>query len=226
MTKILLIEDDAGIILPLSAYINKENYELKTCQDGADAIEIFDDFKPNLVILDINLPHRNGIEICEEIRKKSNTPIIVLSARDSEVDKLTLFELGVDDYVAKPFSARELMARIAAVLKRVEIQKKPKNNSKTLTFWPLEICAKNHTVLYNQAEIIFTKTEFSILEYCVRNAQNVIKREAIMHDVMGYENYIYDRTIDTHIKNIRKKLPEKISIETIRGVGYRFEIIS
>ena len=132
MTKILLIEDDAGIILPLSAYINKENYELKTCQDGADAIEIFDDFKPNLVILDINLPHRNGI--CEEIRNKSGVPIIVLSARDSEVDKLTLFDLGVDDYVAKPFSARELMARISAILKRSEIQKKSKNNSKTLTF--------------------------------------------------------------------------------------------
>lgn len=226
MTKILLIEDDAGIILPLSAYINKENYELKTCQDGADAIEIFDDFKPNLVILDINLPHRNGIEICEEIRNKSGVPIIVLSARDSEVDKLTLFDLGVDDYVAKPFSARELMARISAILKRSEIQKKPKTNSKTLTFWPLEICTKNHSVTCDGAEIMFTKTEFSILEYCVRNAQNVIKREAIMHDVMGYENYIYDRTIDTHIKNIRKKLPEKISIETIRGIGYRFEIIS
>ena len=179
-----------------------------------------------LVILDINLPHRNGIEICEEIRKKSNTPIIVLSARDSEVDKLTLFELGVDDYVAKPFSARELMARIAAVLKRVEIQKKPKNNSKLLTFGPLEINPKNHSVTCDGAEIMFTKTEFSILEYCVQNAQNVIKREAIMHDVMGYENYIYDRTIDTHIKNIRKKLPENISIETIRGIGYRFEIIS
>ena len=134
MTKILLTEDDAGIILPLSAYINKENYELKTCQDGADAIEIFDDFKPNLVILDINLPHRNGIEICKEIRNKSGVPIIVLSARDSEVDKLTLFNLGVDDYVAKPFSARELMARISAILKRSEIQKKPKTNSKTLTF--------------------------------------------------------------------------------------------
>ena len=110
------------------------DYAAQVQEAGADAIEIFDDFKPNLVILDINLPHRNGIEICEEIRNKSGVPIIVLSARDSEVDKLTLFDLGVDDYVAKPFSARELMARISAILKRSEIQKKSKNNSKTLTF--------------------------------------------------------------------------------------------
>ncbi len=124
MSKILVIEDDSGILLPLSLYIQKENYTLVTCSDGALAVDVFQKEKPDLIILDINLPNKSGIEICREIRAKHITPIIVLSARDSEDDKLTLFELGVDDYVAKPFSSRELMARISAVLKRSEAHKK------------------------------------------------------------------------------------------------------
>lgn len=225
MNKILLIEDDAGIVLPLSLYIKNWNYELITCSDWAEAIKNFSETKPDLILLDINLPNKNGIEICREIREKSATPIIVISARDSEDDKLELFSLGVDDYVAKPFSMRELMARISAVLKRVEIQKKPRS-SKTLTFGALELNIKDHIAIFDGNEIILTKTEFAILEYCIKNVHSTIKREAIMKDVMGYDNYIHDRTIDTHIKNIRKKIGENISIETIRGVGYRFEIIS
>lgn len=225
MNKILLIEDDAGIVLPLSLYIKNWNYELITCSDWAEAIKNFSETKPDLILLDINLPNKNGIEICREIREKSATPIIVISARDSEDDKLELFSLGVDDYVAKPFSMRELMARISAVLKRAEIQKKPRS-SKTLTFWALELNIKDHIAIFDGNEIILTKTEFAILEYCIKNAHATIKREAIMKDVMGYDNYIHDRTIDTHIKNIRKKIGEKINIETIRWIGYRFEIIS
>lgn len=223
MTKILLIEDDSWIILPLSLYIKKENYELFTESDGGRAVYVFQEVKPNLVILDINLPNKTGIDICREIREKSMVPIIVLSARDSESDKLMFFEMGVDDYVSKPFSTKELLARISAVLKRSEIQKKPKNG-KILTFWPLEICSKTYTAKCDNEELQLTKTEFSILEYCVKNAENIIKRESIMKDVMGYDNYIHDRTIDTHIKNLRKKLDGKISIETIRWVGYRLEI--
>lgn len=225
MNKILLIEDDAGIVLPLSLYIKNWNYELITCSDWAEAIKNFSETKPDLILLDINLPNKNGIEICREIREKSATPIIVISARDSEDDKLELFSLGVDDYVAKPFSMRELMARISAVLKRVEIQKKPRS-SKTLTFGALELNIKDHIAIFDGNEIILTKTEFAILEYCIKNVHSTIKREAIMKDVMGYDNYIHDRTIDTHIKNIRKKIGEKINIETVRWIGYRFEIIS
>lgn len=221
MTKILLIEDDEGIILPLSLYIKKENYSLVTCSDGKMAFEIFSKEKPNLVILDINLPNKSGLEVCEEIRNKYDTPIIVLSARDSENDKLKLFDLGVDDYVAKPFSSRELMARITAILKRFEPKKKNKN-WKYLEFWPIILNSKQMTITCDGEEKIFTKTEFSILEYCIKNSQNIIKRESIMHDVMGYDNYIHDRTIDTHIKNIRKKLCGKITIETLRWIGYKF----
>lgn len=224
MSKILLIEDDAGIVLPLSLYIKNWKHELFTCSNWAEAFDCFQEKKPDLILLDINLPNKNWIEICKEIRLKHTTPIIVISARDSEEDKLELFSLWVDDYVAKPFSMRELMARITAVLKRAEMQKKPRNN-KVLSFWPLELNAKNHIALLDWVELTLTKTEFSILEYCIKNTNSTIKRESIMKDVMGYDNYIHDRTIDTHMKNIRKKIGEKINIETVRWVWYRFEII-
>lgn len=223
MAKILLIEDDKGILLPLSLYIKKEWYELTICEDGGEAYQTFEKINPNIVILDINLPNKNGIEICKEIRQKHQTPIIVLSARNSETDKLELFELGVDDYVGKPFSARELLARISAILKRAEWTTKKSKNSKILSFWALEVFPKKYSATCDGEELSLTKTEFSILEYCIKNSKNIIKRESIMCDVMGYENYIYDRTIDTHIKNLRKKLWWKITIETIRWVGYRFD---
>ena len=144
MQKILLIEDDTGIIMPLSLYIEQSGYSVTVCQNGNDAIGVFTTEKPNIVILDINLPGKNGIEICKEIRNISETPIIVLSARESEDDKVMLLELGADDYVSKPFSPRELMARIATVLKRIETRKKIKT-TKTLTLGNILIDSKNFT---------------------------------------------------------------------------------
>lgn len=220
MSKVLLIEDDDGIITPLSLYIEQSGYEIVVCRDGADALDIFKLEKPTIIILDINLPGKNGIEICREVRAISDTPIIVLSARESEDDKVTLLELGADDYVSKPFSPRELMARISAVIKRTELRKKVKP-AKIVQFGDLEIDGKNFSVTRKGEDIRLTKTEFSILEYFIKNAKTVIRREALMKDIMGYDNYLYDRTIDTHVKNIRKKLGESIEIETIRGIGYR-----
>lgn len=220
MSKVLLIEDDDGIIAPLSLYIEQSGYEVVVCKDGTDALDVFRLEKPTIIILDINLPGKNGVEICREIRAISDTPIIVLSARESEDDKVTLLELGADDYVSKPFSPRELMARISAVIKRTELRKKAKP-AKILEFGDLQIDGKNFSVTCKWEDVRFTKTEFSILEYFVKNAKTVIRREALMKDIMGYDNYLYDRTIDTHVKNIRKKLGESIEIETIRGVGYR-----
>lgn len=226
MAKILLIEDDTGITLPLSLYIQKEWHELEICHDWEMALKIFEEYKPQIIILDINLPNKSGIDICREIRNNSLVPIIVLSARDSESDKLILFDLGVDDYVAKPFSSRELMARISAVLKRSEsLVKKPRTN-KQLVFGEISLDTKNLIATCGNEELILTKTEFSILQYCIKHAQGIIKRENIMKDVMWYDNYLHDRTIDTHMKNLRKKIGKCVSIETIRGVGYRFEIIN
>ncbi len=224
MPKILLIEDDTGIITPLSLYIEQSGYSIIICQNGNDAVGLFVKEKPALVILDINLPWKNGIEICEEIRWISETPIIVLSARESEDDKVMLLGLGADDYVSKPFSPRELMARIATILKRIESRKKIKSN-KILTLGNISIDAKNFTAEINEEIIRLTKTEFAILEYFAKNTDNVIKRESLMKDIIGYDNYIYDRTIDTHVKNLRKKIGDSIEIETIRGIGYLIHIV-
>ncbi len=221
MPKVLLIEDDDGIITPLSLYIEQSGYDIALCKDGSDALDIFHTEKPDIVILDINLPGKSGIEVCREMRLESETPIIVLSARESEDDKVTLLELGADDYVSKPFSPRELMARISAVIKRSELKKKTPKVTKVLEFGKLQIDGKNFSVLMSGEEVRLTKTEFSILEYFVKNAKNVIKRDALMKDIIGYDNYLYDRTIDTHVKNIRKKLDGAIEIETVRGIGYR-----
>jgi DNA-binding response OmpR family regulator len=217
---LLLIEDDSGIITPLSAYLKQAWHTVSVCTNGLKALESFSEEKPQLVILDINLPGKNGIEICREIRTSSKVPIIILSARESEDDKVQLLELGADDYVAKPFSPRELVARITAVAKRAE-EKKDAKNTKTLTLGTVEIDSKNHIALLSGEEIKLTKTEFAILEYLLKNSKWVIKRDSLMKDIIGYDNYLYDRTIDTHIKNLRKKLEGAIEIETIRGVGYR-----
>ncbi len=215
MPKILLIEDDVGIITPLSLYIEQSGYAIAISQNGNDAIQIFNSEKPSLVILDINLPGKNGIEICKEIRSNSETPIIILSARESEDDKVMLLGLGADDYVSKPFSPRELMARIATILNRIENRKKIKTN-KIITLGNITIDTKNFVVEVAGNPIKLTKTEFAILEYFAKNTNNVIKRESLMKDIIGYDNYVYDRTIDTHVKNLRKKIGESFEIETIR----------
>jgi two-component system response regulator RegX3 len=142
---LLLIEDDSGIITPLTAYLKQAGHTVACCANGLKALEVFNEEKPNLVILDINLPGKNGVEICREIRVTSKVPIIVLSARESEDDKVQLLELGADDYVAKPFSPRELVARITAVAKRAE--EKKEKNGKTLSLGTVEIDSKNHIAL-------------------------------------------------------------------------------
>lgn len=217
---LLLIEDDTGIITPLSIYLEQSQFHVIPCSDGRQALEIYKKEKPSVIILDINLPWRNGIDICRDIREIGATPIIILSARESEDDKVTLLDLGADDYVSKPFSPRELVARIHAVLKRVE-GKKEQKWVKTLTLWTIILDNKNHHVTLAWAELKLTKTEFSLLEYFIKNHKSVIKRESLMKDIIGYDQYIYDRTIDTHIKNLRKKIGASIEIETIRGVWYR-----
>ena len=143
---------------------------MSVCTNGLKAIDSFVEEKPQLVILDINLPGKNGIEICREIRTSSKVPIIILSARESEDDKVQLLELGADDYVAKPFSPRELVARITAVAKRAE-EKKDAKNTKTLTLGTVEIDRKNHIALLSGEEIKLTKTEFAILEYLLKNSK-------------------------------------------------------
>ncbi len=222
---LLLIEDDQGIITPLRMYLEQSGHTVVVCSDGREAIEIWKKENPGLIILDINLPGKNGIEICRKIRETSRTPIIILSARESEDDKVTLLELWADDYVSKPFSSRELVARIAAVAKRAEERKENGKKERMITFGNVTLDTKNYMAFLSWEEIKMTKTEFAILDYLIKNAKWVIKRESLMKNIMGYDNYLYDRTIDTHIKNIRKKLDASINIETIRGIGYRIHAL-
>lgn len=221
MSKLLLIEDDDGISTPLSLYLENAQYEVILCPDWDDALDVFQTEKPSVIILDINLPGKSGVDICQEIRAISSVPIIMLSARESEEDKVRLLELWADDYMSKPFSPRELVARIAAVMKRVSQKKESKTNGKHLQFGPITVDTKNFTASRGTDEIILTKTEFALLEYFIKNAKWVIKRETLMKEIIGYDNYVYDRTIDTHVKNLRKKLDGAIEIETVRGIGYR-----
>lgn len=225
MPKLLLIEDDSGISIPLSLYLENAGYEVSICADGLEAESTYQREKPAIIILDINLPGKTGIEICRNIRAKSSTPIIMLSARESEEDKVMLLELGADDYVSKPFSSRELVARIAAVMKRAQ-NKKDTTKNKELEFGKITIDTKNMIALMSGNELTLTKTEFSLLEYFIKNAKGIIKRESLMKDIIGYDNYIYDRTIDTHVKNLRKKLEWAINIETVRGIWYRISRIN
>ncbi|MDD2693518.1 MAG: response regulator transcription factor [Candidatus Gracilibacteria bacterium] len=218
---ILLIEDDEGILTPLSMYLEQSGFNIATCKNGINALDTFRQEKPVVIVLDINLPGKNGIDVCREIREISTIPIIILSARESEDDKVTLLDLGADDYVSKPFSARELVARIHAVIKRSEMKKEQKPSGKSIMLGNITLDAKTHIASVDGEELRLTKTEFALLEYFMKNSKGIIKRESLMKDIIGYDQYIYDRTIDTHIKNLRKKIGNSIEIETIRGIGYR-----
>jgi len=172
-----------------------------------------------LLILDINLPGKDGIDICKEIREQSNLSIIMLTARDSELDKVTGLEIWADDYIAKPFSPRELLARINTIIRRVEV--KQKNTSKTLSFNNISLDLDKKIVLIDDEKVVFTWNEFDLLKKIMEEDGKLVSREVLMTEVMWYDRYIYDRTIDTHIKNLRKKLGKKDIILTVRWEWYR-----
>jgi len=219
MKKLLIIEDDLWILNPLSLYLSKSEFQVITCENWLDALDSFNKNKPDLIILDINLPWKNWIEICREIREIDNTPIIILSARLDEEDKIMTLDLWADDYVSKPFSPRELLARINSVLKRASMLSN--TNSKSVTFKTINLDIKNYELFVNEVNIKVTKTEFLLLKYMIENKDEVILREKVMKEIMWYDNYLFDRTIDTHVKNLRKKLWDSINIETIRWIGYK-----
>ncbi|PID87393.1 DNA-binding response regulator [Candidatus Gracilibacteria bacterium] len=220
MKKIIIIEDDLGIVNSLKLYLENSNFSVETHNSGRNAVEIIKKISPDLIILDINLPELSGIEICKKIRTFSQIPIIMLTARTSEMDKIIGLEIGADDYIPKPFSPRELLARINSTLRRIgEIDKK--NNSDIIKFRNIEIDTKEITIKINNKKIPITKNEFDIFKKLVEENGKLVTRETIMTEVIGYEKYIFDRTIDTHIKNLRKKLGDKDIIITVRGEGYR-----
>lgn len=218
MTHILLIEDDPGIVKSLSLYLTQSEFEMSVAQDGEEAISLFRSLGTtcDLIILDLNLPKKDGFSVCTEIRETSNTPIIVLSARDGEDDKVRALELGADDYISKPFSPRELMARIRAILKRLGKQTLSEKKEPIISFGNLTLDLDEYLLKISDEVIKVTKTEFLILAYLVEHQDHIVERETLMKEIIGYEHYLYDRTIDTHMKNLRKKIGIAANIETVR----------
>lgn len=224
MKKILIIEDDAWISASLKLYLENSNFDVILYNTWENAVDFIKKTKPDLIILDINLPEKDWIEITEELRKTDNTPIIMLTARDWEHDKITWLEVWADDYVAKPFSPRELLARINTIIRRTSVNENISKNENILKFFDFEMDLEKNIVKKFGEIINFTSNEFELLKKLVEEKWGILSREKIMKEIIWYDNYAYDRTIDTHIKNIRKKLWEWEYILTIRWVGYRLNI--
>lgn len=226
--KIMIVDDDQHIAELISLYLSKEGYETMEIYDGREAVEKVGSFQPNMMILDLMLPGMDGYKVCTEIRKISDIPVIMLTAKGETFDKVLGLELGADDYMVKPFDSKELVARVKAVLRRYEQKPaKKEEKNKKLVFSNLEINISNYTVQYNGEYVGFPPKEFELLHYLAEHPNQVFTREQLLDRIWGYE-YIGDtRTVDVHIKRIREKLnkqEENWSIKTVWGVGYKFEV--
>lgn len=226
MAKLLIVDDEMHIRDLVQKYATFENYESETAENGLEAIEKVKNNEYDLVIMDIMMPELDGFSAVKEIRKISQVPVIMLSARSEEYDKLYGFDLGIDDYVTKPFSPKELMRRVNAVLTRAT----HKNNQESATtneVWQyknLKIDYSAHIVTINNEKIDLTPKEYELLVYLIKNQNIAVRREQLLEKVWGYDYYGDDRTLDTHMKSLRKKIGEYANcIITIRRVGYRFE---
>lgn len=223
MEKILIIEDDKWISDSLKLYLENSNFEIYLHYEWNEAINKINEIKPDLVILDINLPWKNGIDITKQLRETSNIPILMLTARSSEIDKINWLEIWADDYIAKPFSPRELLARIKTILRRSNDVKKDKESEIIEKDW-VKINSIKKTVSYKNEENTLTLNEFNILKELFKKDWKILSRDFIMKEIIWYDQYVYDRTIDTHIKNLRKKIAKKDFILTLRWEWYRINV--
>ena len=223
MAKIMICDDEPNIVTMISRYAEREGWEVTTASDGRQAIEVCRRTVFDVIVMDVMMPDTDGFTACKKIREFSETPIIMLSARGTEYDKLFGFEVGVDDYVTKPFSPMELMARIKVALKRrqpAQIQK----GTGMITVGGIVIDTPGMTVTIDGKPVELTAKEYALLLYLVSNRGIVLSRDKILNEVWGYDSMVVDRTVDWQIKLLRNKLGEyRDCIKTIRGVGYKFE---
>ena len=225
MTRILLVEDEIALSDPLSFLLEREGYEVEVAADGPSAITAFDQTEPDLMLLDLMLPGLPGTEVCREIRSRSTVPIIMLTAKDSEIDIVVGLELGADDYVTKPYSTRELLARIRAVLRRrTEIDD---YDEAILEGGRVRMDVDRHTVEVEGTPVPMPLKEFELLELLMRNPGRVLTRGQLIDRVWGSDYFGDTKTLDVHIKRIRSKIEsqpsEPVQLVTVRGLGYRFE---
>ena len=216
--KILVVDDEELIRQVIKEYLVLEGFKVDEAIDGNDAVAKALENDYSLIIMDIMMPKKDGYQACKEIRASKNIPFIMLSARSEEYDKLIGFDLGIDDYVTKPFSPKELVARVKAVLKRSN------GEDSSYKFGGLVIDDKAHDVYVNEEKIYLTPKEHDLLKYFVSNKNIALSREQLLTNVWGYDFYGDDRTIDTHVKTLRKNLGSYGEyIKTVRGIGYKFE---
>lgn len=219
---ILIVEDEEKIVALLRDYLEKATYKVSSLQRGDQVIPYLKKNPPDLVLLDVMLPGMDGMDVCREIRKSSAVPIIMITARVEEIDRLIGLELGADDYICKPFSPREVVARVKAVLRRMQLE--PEGD--WLRNGPIVLNKSTRQVTVAEHPLDLTPSEFNLLKVLMTHPNRVFTRNELLNEVQGYDFEGYDRTIDTHIKNLRKKISEPLPaqeiIATVYGVGYKF----
>ena len=225
MTLVLVIEDEESFRDALKFMLSREGFDVILAPNGAEGMKLFDSMNPDLVLLDLMLPEVSGTEVCKYIRTKSNAPVIMLTAKDTEIDKVVGLELGADDYVTKPFSTRELLARIKAVLRRGGEMENDFVGA--VEVGPIRMDVERHVLSVNGEAVSMPLKEFELLEFLMRNSGRVLTRGQLMDRVWG-SNYVGDgKTLDVHIKRIRSKIEpdpaNPVHLTTVRGLGYRFE---
>ena len=225
MTRILLVEDEESFSDPLSYLLRKEGYEVVLAETGPAALEDFDRGGADLVLLDLMLPGLSGMDVCRALRQRSSVPVIMLTAKDSEIDKVVGLEIGADDYVTKPYSSRELLARIKAVLRRGQEPEELK--PATLESGPVRMDVDRHIVTVNGQHTALPLKEFELLEILLRNAGRVLTRRQLIDRVWGSDYFGDTKTLDVHVKRLRAKVEADPAspqlIVTVRGLGYKFE---
>ncbi len=222
---ILVVDDDPHIRDVICFALEKADFECITARDGAEALQRFSESAPQLVILDVGMPEMDGLEVCRDIRKTSEVPILFLSARDDEIDRVLGLEIGGDDYVTKPFSPRELIARVNVILKRMTPRQAEEPEAEApLHHGELDVDAERHQVTFAGTDVPLTSIEFSILKALIARPGIIFDRERIVSSAYGAGMHVSDRTVDSHIRNVRSKLQAAgcaTGIETVHGVGFR-----
>lgn len=223
IARILIVDDDENICEVIKMYLESSGYETEVVYNGRDAIEKFNTYKPDLMVLDIMLPYVDGIDVLKAIRKESETPVILLTAKGETFDKVLGLELGADDYMVKPFEPKELIARVKAVLRRYNVES---INKEVLSFENLVIDINSYNVTYRGEELKMPPKEFELLYFLALNKNKVFTREQLLCEVWGYDYPGDSRTVDVHVKRLREKFQgtESWQIETVWGVGYKFEV--
>ena len=223
MYKILIVDDEEKIRCVIKEYAEFEGYEVFEAKDGMEAVEIVKQKDFDVIILDVMMPRLDGFSVCKEIKKIKNIPILMLSARSEEYDKLFGFEMGIDDYVTKPFSPKEVMARIKVIISRNS--KQAESEKDVIEFEGLHIDMTGRNVIIDGEKAVLTPKEYDLLFYLVKNRNIALSREKLLCDVWGYDFYGDDRTVDTHIKMLRNSLGNyRNYIVTLRSLGYKFEV--